>query len=128
MEATVENMTFVPVASVEPLRIATIQPVHSRGQVGVGCPQDDVVVIRHQAVRETAPPPRLAQLSDEGQEEPAISVVAKDVRTANSSGRHVEDPTGDLLAWATRHDLESTVGAEVTKVAGRNFVDLVRLS
>jgi hypothetical protein len=67
-------------------------------------------------------------LSDEGEEEPAISVVAKDVRAANSSGGHVEDPTGDLLAWATRHDLESTVGAEVTKVAVRNFVDLVRLS
>src|SRR6266498_702350 len=39
-------------------------------------------------------------------------------------GCHMEDPTSDLLAWATRHDLESTVGAEATKVAVYNFVDL----
>jgi hypothetical protein len=49
-ETSLEQVALVSVAPVEPNRIAPVQAVHSEGQIGRRRLDDNVVVVRHQAV------------------------------------------------------------------------------
>jgi hypothetical protein len=54
-EPLLEQVSLDFMSPVEPLRVHRVQPVHSGRQRGLGQVEQDVVVVRHQAVRGTGP-------------------------------------------------------------------------
>jgi hypothetical protein len=65
IEPPLEEVTVDGMAVIEGLRVPAVEPMHSGGEIGLGCLEDKVVVIRHEAVAVPAPPSVPRELAEE---------------------------------------------------------------
>ena len=98
-----EQMADVPVTLVEPSRVQAVQPVHPRREVGVREREDEMEVIRHQAVRETRPAAAIHRLSQKCHEHALVGVVGEDPIASNTSRSHMHRALDRLDARCTAH-------------------------
>jgi hypothetical protein len=89
-EAVAEEMSAASVAAVEPLRIAAVEGLHPRGEIGLPGFDDHVVVRPHQAERVDAPAVTGHDQCEKAEEYPAILVVSEQPRS-------VHRPPGDVV-------------------------------
>jgi len=104
VKAALEQVPLEPVAGVERLSIEPIQTVHPAREVRFGCLDEEMEVVRHQAVGSTAPAAALANVSEELEETPAIVPVCVNIRPARPPGDDVVDPVCYLNTWCSRHE------------------------
>jgi hypothetical protein len=102
-EPSLEDMSDLIVARVERHRVEPVEVVHALGDVGVRRLHDEVVVVRHQAVRVDAPSTRPRHLEQETGEELAVVVAAVDGRAADASRHDVVDPVSNARSRESRH-------------------------
>src|SRR5215831_2972123 len=100
---TFEQMTFVALPPVEPLRVDAVQPMHATRDVCVGRLHEKVIVVRHQAVRMAAPFQRGNDLFKQLQESESVARVREDCFLAIPAGRYVVDRAWELRARRARH-------------------------
>lgn len=103
MKPTLEEMTGEAVASVEPLGVHTIHELNALRKIGLGRHEDEVIVVRHEAVRVRLPakPPRHGL--EESEEEPMVLVVEVGPLPPIAAGSHVVDPARDEGSQWARH-------------------------
>ena len=82
----VEEVAGEPVSSVEHLGVQHVEPVHPGGNVRVRRPQDEVVVVRHEAIRVALPVESPDDVAEDGEEQLAIIVVEHDWEFSDPSG------------------------------------------
>jgi len=102
-EPSLEDMAHLSVARVERHRVEAVEGVHAFGDVGVRRLHDEVVMVRHQAVRVNGPASRTRHLAEELAEELAVVVTAVDRRAADAPRHHVVDPVMDARPRESRH-------------------------
>ena len=88
-EATVEEVSVKTMAFVELPRIGAIQLVHPSGEAVHRGFQDQVEVVRKQAVRDRAPAPLPGRAASQPQEQPSVGVVVEDCLSSVSSSNDV---------------------------------------
>jgi hypothetical protein len=91
-EPSLEDVAHLSVARVESHRVEPVEGVHPFGDVRVRRLHDEVVVVRHQAVRVDRPASCPRHLAEELGEELAVVVTAVDRRAAHAPRHHVVDP------------------------------------
>jgi hypothetical protein len=96
-------MTNSTVPLIEGLRIHAVQPLHADRQAGMRCLEQQMNVIVHQAVRETAPSSFLDREPEQAQVRPAIGIVEIHRLLGIPTRIDVVDPTLDLFAGSPRH-------------------------
>jgi hypothetical protein len=82
MKAILEQVSLEAVSSVEPLRVAAVQPVHSLRQSWFVHRQREVEVIRHEAVGQAAPRGGVDSQSEQYEEALTVDRVEEDVGLA----------------------------------------------
>jgi hypothetical protein len=102
-EPSLEDMADLAVARVERDRVEAVERVHTFGDVRVRRLHDQVVVVRHQAVRVDGPASRPRHLAEEPREELAVVVSAVDRRAADAPCHHVVDPVMNARPRKSRH-------------------------
>jgi hypothetical protein len=98
VEPVLEEMALETLAPVKPLRVAAVQPVHSRRKCRFLHLEREMEMVGHEAIREALP---LLASNREGQqrEEPPTAVlVDKDVCGAVAARGDVEDAAGHVVA------------------------------
>jgi len=108
VESPLEDVAVQRVKPVERLGKSAIEPLHARGQI---CPrrlENQVVVVRHQAVAEPAPSSRSRELVDKEEKPEVVILIEKDLLASVAPTRDVKDAVGDLMSMRARHAL--TVG------------------
>ena len=73
------------------------------GEIRLGEPDDQVVVVVHQAVSGAGPPIALDDTGKDLEEEPSVAVVLEDAIAPIASCRNVVRGAGDLSARAAGH-------------------------
>jgi hypothetical protein len=90
-------------ATVEPLRLLAVEPVHPDREVSIGSLDHEVIVVCNEAVG-MAPPRQARDYSFKGaEEEDSIAIVYEDFLTAIPAGGDVVDTARYEESWATRH-------------------------
>jgi hypothetical protein len=101
--ARLEQMPNVVVSPVEVVRVPAVQPVHADREVGVRSLNQQMEVIRHQAVGRTQPATLVDDLGQYCEEPAPVDVVEEDGPTLGPARRHVVDRVRRLEARAARH-------------------------
>lgn len=91
MEASLQKVAGVLMAAIPPLRVAAVETLHSRRQVGPYDAQHQVIVIVHQTVSEARDVVTFVRLLKEFEKSQAVHVVTVDRHAPVASGRHVID-------------------------------------
>jgi hypothetical protein len=117
-EAAVEKVSFMPVAPVEPLRVHTVQPLHAERDVAVRRFDQEVIVVRHQAVRMASPFTQLDDLTQELEKPKPIANIGVDLQLSDAARRHVIDGTRCLHSRRSRHGDERSRGDHAGRLAG----------
>jgi hypothetical protein len=102
---------------VERLRVDPLQVLDPARDVRFGRLDDEMEVIRHQAVEVELPPAAPHDLPQEAGEQLAIEVVEEDRRSVDAARGDVVDAAGDLWARRARH--ASTVRRGTTDTGAR---------
>jgi hypothetical protein len=102
-EPTVEEVSVKPMAPVEVRRIHAVQSMHSLRQVSPRRVEEQVKVVRHQAVLPKAPPIATKRSVLQYKEEIPVVIVVIDGLAAVASRRHVIEAAGELEARWSRH-------------------------
>jgi hypothetical protein len=103
MESALEEVARKPVATVERLRVHPVQPLETIRERGFDEFDDQVIVVRHQAVRVEAPPSPLARSVQQRDQAGSIGVVTEDFLPSVSACGHVEDVARALGPESSRH-------------------------
>jgi hypothetical protein len=103
VKAALEEVSVVPVAPVEPPRVDPVQPLHALGDIRARGLDEEVVVIRHQAIRVAAPAKQLYHLFEQLEESEPVAGVGEDLLSAVSTTRYVVGRAGGLDARRARH-------------------------
>jgi hypothetical protein len=74
-----EKVPAAAVAPVEVIGIARVEPMHGGGQVGLGGPQEKMVMVVHQTKRKQVNVEPRAGISHQGQEFLSIVVISKNL-------------------------------------------------
>ena len=85
-EAALEEVAVEPVPAVEQLGIRAIEALHPLRQVGRRRLEEEVVVVRHQALRMAVPAEPGDDVFRDREHQPPVGVVAHDVLSAVSAG------------------------------------------
>ena len=88
---------------IEGLCIHAVQPLHADRQAGMRRLEQQMNVVVHQAVRETAPPSFLDREPKQAQVRPAVDIVEIDRLLGIPTRIDVVDPTLDLFSGSPRH-------------------------
>jgi hypothetical protein len=97
-------MSDVVMAPIEVVRMGAVQPMHPNCEVGVWRLDQQMEVIRHEAIRATCPGALEDDLFHHGEESPTVEIVEEDVSALSAAGRQVVDRSGRLEAWTSRHE------------------------
>ena len=84
-ESTVEEMAFVSMAPVEPLGVDTVKPLHTGRNVPMRCLDEEVKVIRHQAIGMASPFVPLDDVLEDLLEPKPIARVGEDIGLADAA-------------------------------------------
>jgi len=103
-EAVPEQMRITVVAAVESKRVPSVQRFHSSRKLAVIRLEHEVVVVRHEAVRETAELCSRNHAIEAVEEVHAIGVEREDRLPVASPGVYVVDAAGDELSGCSSHD------------------------
>jgi len=116
-------------ATIERLRIETVEPVHPYPDVRVGRLDGDVVVVRHQTVRLALPVEAPDDVSKDGEEEQAIVIGEEDGGSAVPSGAGVIERilALDSVSAGDRPTVRGRP-ASVSSAGSRICADIVRPS
>jgi hypothetical protein len=104
--ATFEEMSPPIVTTVERLCVKAVQPLQSARERRIGDANDQVIVVRHKAIRETLPGFSLDDTREQRQEPRSIVIVTEE--TTNSASRYVVTTGGSVLAKGTRAPAKRT--------------------
>ena len=88
---------------IEPVREATVESVHPQRDIGIGGFDEQVIVVRHQAVGVTAPAVDRDHISERRQEYFAVAPLEKDALAAVSTRCYVVKTACNLGSRRTRH-------------------------
>jgi hypothetical protein len=110
VEAVAEKVPGSRVLLVEALRIAAVEQLHPRGQVGTGAFEDEVVVVAHQAEGVHGPAIPADGELEERQEKQAVEIVEVDPAAVDTPGRDVEEAVRLQAAGHTWHAVDGSVG------------------
>src|SRR5258708_26934516 len=88
---------------IEPPGVRAIEPVHTSGEVGLGCLNDEMEVIGHQDPGGEAQAEAVHDLAEEGEEGLAIGVGAEDGFALVATRGEVIDGAGIFDAKGTCH-------------------------
>jgi hypothetical protein len=115
VKAALEQMSGEFVAPVEPVGVHAVQPVHALRDVSFPCLDEEVVVIRHQAVRVAEPSQAINRLLYQLQEAGPVVCIDEDVLLAIPTRRHVVDRAGGLDARRSGHLPTVAAAAELVR-------------
>lgn len=102
-ESAEEDVSSLGMPPVEPLRVATVQPLHPNGERRLGRRDEEVVVVSHQAVSPYQPLVPRARLRQQLDEASVFAAVGVKRLTANAAIHQVVRPTGSLGPQRARH-------------------------
>jgi hypothetical protein len=105
-EALAEEVAPPAVASVEPLRVAAVELLEPRGELGDGRLDDEVVMVGHQAERMDAPVVPAHDEAEEAEKGAAVVVVAVDGDSAGTPRGDVEPAVRKDVSRQAGHGLE----------------------
>ncbi|HET6697262.1 MAG TPA: hypothetical protein VFG85_12210 [Gaiellaceae bacterium] len=91
MESALEKVARESMTEVERLRVDAVQPLEAIGERRFGQLDDEVIVVRHQAVRVESPLASLASGIEQGDQAGSIGVVPEDLLASVSACGHVDD-------------------------------------
>jgi hypothetical protein len=111
MESSLEQMPVKPVSSVESLRVAAVQSLHSSREIGSGRLHNEMKVVWHQTVGVTGPPSPRDDLSEEGEKGAPIAVILEDDLPPIAARGDVVDPVRLGDSEAARHGFQRTLAA-----------------
>ena len=103
VKAALEDVAAVVVAPVEPLGIHAVQPVHSSRDVWFRGLDEEVIVVRHQAIRMAHPSQEVHDLLHQLKEANPVAGIDEDLLLAVSTGRHVIGGAVGLEAGRAGH-------------------------
>jgi hypothetical protein len=106
VEAALEEVAAAGVAFVERLRVAAVEPLHACRQVLRRCFDEEVVVVREQAVGVTEPATLESEHIEQTEEQQTVVHVSEDQLAAVPAAGDVEDPVAELNARAPWHQDE----------------------
>jgi hypothetical protein len=89
VKPALEEVASVVVAPVEPLRVHTVQPVHSARDIWFRRLDEKVIVIRHQAIRVASPSQELDDLPEQLEEPEPVAGIGENLLLAVPPRRHV---------------------------------------
>jgi len=98
VEPPLDDVADPLVPSVESLGVPAVEAPHPAREIGHGSLQQQVEVVRHEAVRVEAPLVAPDDLSQPVEEEEAVPVVEEDRLTGVASRRDVVERSGELDA------------------------------
>lgn len=101
--ATLKEVPDAPATAVEGLGVDAVQVAHTAGEVGIERAHEQVVVVRHQAVAQAAPPEALECRFQDFQEGAPVAVVSVDRATLVPARGQVEDSVSYLQPEGARH-------------------------
>lgn len=110
-EPALQDVARALVARVEALGVGGVQALHAPRQVRPGRLDDQVVVVRHEAVGEAPPPARPDDLTEAMEEEAAVVVVEEDLLPRVAPGGDVIQRAGELDAQRPGHGRKATASA-----------------
>ena len=103
MEAALEEVSGALVTSVEIAGTARVEDLHSRGEVGAGRLEEEVVVIVHKGEGEDAPVGLRGDALEAGEPGFAVAVVTDDFASLVTARGHVVDRIGELDSQRPGH-------------------------
>jgi hypothetical protein len=89
-------MSDVVMPPVEVVRMCAVQLMHPDGEIRVWSLNQQMEVIRHQAVRAAQPAALEHDLFQHGEEPPPVEIVEEDVSTLGAARRQMVDGFGRL--------------------------------
>ena len=111
LEAPLEHVADPIVPAVESLRVLPVQAPHASGQVRLGGLDEQVEVVRHQAVAVAVPVVGVDDLAQPVEEGVPIPVVEEDGFARIAPGGQVVEGAGELDAEWPSHESNGTAGA-----------------
>ena len=84
-ESTVEEMAFVSMAPVEPLGVDTVEPLHPGRNIRARCLDEQMEVVRHQAIGMAPPFEPLDDVLEDLLEPKPIARVGEDIGLADAA-------------------------------------------
>src|SRR5687768_2802258 len=93
--------SLVPI--VEPAAVLSVEPLHPSAEVRLWRLDQEMHVVVHQAVGQTAPSRSSASPSEQVEVDPPIAVVSIDHLLVVAARVDVVDPARDFLSWFARH-------------------------
>jgi len=106
-ETTLKHVSHPAVGAIEPLGVDAVDLPHAAREVRLGRLDEQVVVVRHQAVGVTDPAAALDDITEDPQERGAVSVSEEDGRAGVSPGRQVIEGAGKLDPEWPGHGLKA---------------------
>jgi hypothetical protein len=103
-EPPLKHMTTALMPAIESLRVDAVQVAHRQREIGLGCLEEQVIVVAHEAVgvtKDTITSHRGGQHDEKAR---AIVVVLKNAAMVVPTSRNVVDPAGKLQAERSRHE------------------------
>jgi hypothetical protein len=116
VKAALEEVATGVVAPVEPFRIHAVQPVHATGDVWLRRLDEEVIVIRHQAIRMAYPSEEVDHLLHQLNEAEPVAGVDEDLLLAVPARNDVIRSAVSLEAWWAGH-LPTVAAAGVVSCA-----------
>ena len=103
--ARLEQVADVVVSSVEVVRMRAVHVVHAHREVGVGGLDEEMEVIRHQAIGRTQPTVPFHHFGQHREKPAPVEIVKEDGAALSATRRDVVDGAGRLKARAARHSV-----------------------
>jgi hypothetical protein len=126
VKAALKEVTTVVVTPVEPLRVHAVQPVHAARDVCFRRLDEEVIVIRHQAIRMADPSQEVDHLLNQLEEAEAVAGVDEDLLLAVSPRRHVIRGAVSLKARRAGHLPTVAAGGVVSRAWHRLGTEAAR--
>ena len=97
-------MPGAPVQRVRPSRVSAVQVLHPLREPALGDVDDEMEMVRHQAIRQDDPLPASRGIAEKDEKVGAIVVFPVERLAVVATAADVVDPTGFDFAQRTSHD------------------------
>ncbi len=102
--ARVKDVSALGSVPVGPLAVPTVEVLHPRCDVGLGCFDEEVIVRREHAIGSAGPVLAVYRGSEKQEKSLPVAVVATGQSADVRASRHVVETAGDLDTVGARHD------------------------
>jgi len=104
LKALLEDVSAPAMASIEALRVNTVQSLHSARQRLAARLEEKVIVGRHQAVHVAGPEKGIRRSRELDQKHDPVGLVAKERSAGDAARRDVKEAVIELATWRSRHN------------------------